>query len=129
MTHLEDGVVGNACQHRQSGAGIEDGATAAISGAYVKKVRWNVQQYISYANSSHFHVIICFSWRDYVAINGCIGRDVGFRNSEVESAMTRRGAANGDQAVGENVGKAWDRGQLARQRETALSQTHKSVTS
>ncbi len=57
MTHLDDGVVGNACQQRQSGAGVEDDATAAISGAYVKKVRWNVQQYISYANSSHFHVI------------------------------------------------------------------------
>jgi hypothetical protein len=36
MTHLEDGVVGNACQQRQSGAGVEDDATAAIS-AYVKK--------------------------------------------------------------------------------------------
>ncbi len=58
MTHLEDGVVGNAYQQRQSGAGVEDDATAAISGAYVKKVRWNVQQYTSYADSSHVHVII-----------------------------------------------------------------------
>jgi hypothetical protein len=35
-------------------------------------------------------------------------------NSEVESAMIPRGAAKGDQAVGENVGKAWDQGQLSR---------------
>jgi len=41
--------------------------------------------------------------------------------TEVESAIIRRVAAKGDQAVGENVGKAWDRGQLARQRETALT--------
>ncbi len=114
MTHLEDGVVGNAYQQRVSGAGVEDDATAAISGAYVKKVRWNVQQYTSYADSSHVHVIIWSKWRDYVAINGCVGRDVGFRNSEVESAMIRRGAVKGDQAVGENVGKAIDQGQLAR---------------
>jgi hypothetical protein len=33
--------------------------------------------------------------------------------------MIRRGAAKRDQAVGENVGKAWDQGQLARQRYTA----------
>ncbi len=59
MTHLEDGVVGIAYQQVQSGAGVEDDATAAISGAYAKKVRWNVQQYISYANSSHVHVIKC----------------------------------------------------------------------
>ncbi len=41
MTHLDDGIVGNASQQRQSGAGVEDDATAAIGG--VKKVRWNVQ--------------------------------------------------------------------------------------
>jgi len=101
MTHLDDGIVGNASQQRQSGAGVEDDATAAIGG--VKKVRWNVQQYISYADSSHVHVIMCFRWR---AINGCVGRDVGFRNSEVESAMICRGDVKGDQAIGENVGKA-----------------------
>ncbi len=56
MTHLDDGTVGNAYQQRQRGAGVKDDATAAISG--VKKVRWNVQQYISYADSSHVHVII-----------------------------------------------------------------------
>ncbi len=106
MTHLEDGVVGNACQQSQSGAGVEDDATAAISGAYVKKVRWNAQQYIAYADSTHLHVIKCYKWSDCVSINGCVGRDVGFRNSEVESAITRRGAAKGDQAVGENVGEA-----------------------
>ncbi len=39
-------------------------------------------------------------------MNGCVGRDVGFRNSEVESAIIGRGGAKGDQAVGENVGKA-----------------------
>jgi len=111
MTHLDDGIVGNASQQRQSGAGVEDDATAAIGG--VKKVRWNVQQYISYADSSHVHVIMFFRWR---AINGCVGRDVGFRNSEVESAMICRGDVKGDQAIGENVGKAWDQGQLARQR-------------
>ncbi len=101
MTHLDDGIVGNASQQRQSGAGVEDDATAAIGG--VKKVRWNVQQYISYADSSHVHVIMFFRWR---AINGCVGRDVGFRNSEVESAMICRGDVKGDQAIGENVGKA-----------------------
>ncbi len=58
MTHLEDGIVGNAYQQRKSRAGVEDDATAAI-GIYIKKVRWNVQQYISYADSSHVHVIIC----------------------------------------------------------------------
>ncbi len=120
MTHLEDGVVGNAWQQRQSGAGVEDDPTAAIS-AYVKKVRWNVQQYISYADSSHVHVIICSRWNDCVAIYGCVGRDVGFRNSAVESAIICRGGGKRDQAVGENVGKAWDQGQLARQRETALT--------
>jgi len=101
MTHLHDGIVGNAYQQRQSGAGVEDDATAVIGG--VKEVRWNVQRYISYADSSHVHVIMCRRWR---AINGCVGRDVGFRNSEVESAIIRRGAVKGDQAVGENVGKA-----------------------
>ncbi len=59
MTHQEDQLVGKECQQRQSGAGVEDDATAAISGAYAKKVRWNVQRYISYADSSHVHVIKC----------------------------------------------------------------------
>ncbi len=111
MTHPDHQVVGNAYQHRQSRAGVEDDATAVIGAVYVKKVRWNVQGYISYADSSHVHVII---WCKWIAINGCVGRDVGFRNSEVESAMIRRGAAKGDQAVGENVGKTWDQGQLSR---------------
>jgi len=106
MTHQEDQLVGNECQQRESGAGVEDDATAAISGAYVKNVRWNVQPYISYADSSHVHVIKCSRWKDCVGIHGCVGRDVGFRNSKGESAMIRRGAAKGDQAVGENVGKA-----------------------
>ncbi len=46
---------------------------------------------------------MCFWWR---AINGCVVVDVGFRNSEVESGMIRRGDVKGDQAIGENVGKA-----------------------
>ncbi len=57
MTHLEDGIVGNAYQQRKSRAGVEDDATADIGG--VKKVRWNVQKYTSYADSSHVNVIIC----------------------------------------------------------------------
>ncbi len=105
MTHPDDGFVGNACQEVQSGARVEDDATAAVSGAYVKSVRWNVQRYTSDADSSHVHVIICCRWIDCVGNDGCVDRDVGFRNSEVESAIIRSGIAEGDQAVGENVGK------------------------
>ncbi len=35
MTHLEDQVIDIDCQQRQSGAGVEDEATAAISEVYV----------------------------------------------------------------------------------------------
>ncbi len=59
MTHLEDQFVDNDCQQRKSRAGVEDDATAAISGAYVQKDLCNVQRYISYADSSHVHVIKC----------------------------------------------------------------------
>ncbi len=121
MTHLEDGVVGNGCQICESGTVVEDDTTGAVNGVYVKSVRWNVQQYTSYADSSHVHVIKCCSWNDCVGNDGCVDRDVGFRNSEVESAMIRNGVEQGYQAVGENVGKAGARGQLTRQRKTALA--------
>ncbi len=59
MTHLQDQLVDNECQQRKSRAGVEDDATAAIIGAYVQRDLWNVQRYISYADSGHVHVIKC----------------------------------------------------------------------